>query len=65
MALPGRDWPSCGCPLGNSRKPLDRRIQAVSMNPDLARTQTVLGFAYLTQIETKRSKDAFLKSDRA
>jgi tetratricopeptide (TPR) repeat protein len=32
------------------------------LDPNLSRTQTVLGFAYLTQIETKESKKAFEKA---
>ncbi len=42
---------------------LDRSLsaaqQATALNPDLARTQTVLGFAYLTQIKTRDARDAF------
>ena len=45
---------------------LDRALQAAqeaaSLNPHLARTQTVLGFAYLTQIKTKESREAFEKA---
>ena len=32
------------------------------MNPDLARTQTVLGFAWLTEVKTKKAKAAFEKA---
>ena len=38
---------------------LDEARKAVGQNPDIARTQTVLGFAYLAQIRTKESRDAF------
>jgi tetratricopeptide (TPR) repeat protein len=38
--------------LGEARK-------AAGQNPDIARTQSVLGFAYLAQIKTKESRDAF------
>ena len=34
----------------------------MELNPELSRTQTVLGFAYLTQIKTKESKEAFGKA---
>ena len=46
-----------------SRGDLDAALEAAkkaeALNPTLARTQTVLGFAYLTRIEVKRAKDAF------
>ena len=34
------------------------------MNPDLERVQTVLGYAYITQIKIKDSKAAFEKANR-
>jgi len=46
-----------------SRGDLDAALEAAkkaeALNSTLARTQTVLGFAYLTRIEVKRAKDAF------
>ena len=33
-----------------------------ALEPNLARTQTVLGFAYLTQVKTTRAKEAFDKA---
>jgi tetratricopeptide (TPR) repeat protein len=41
---------------------LEDAQRAVAVNPDLSRTQTVLGFAYLTQVKTEQSKDAFGKA---
>ena len=45
---------------------LDRALlaaqEASKLNPDLARTQTVLGFAFLTQIDINDSKNAFLRA---
>jgi len=41
---------------------LDEARKAAGQNPDIARTQTVLGFAYLAQIKTKESRDAFERS---
>jgi tetratricopeptide (TPR) repeat protein len=47
---------------------LDRAVaaarQAVSLNPYVARTQSVLGFAYLTEIKTRDAKNAFKKAIR-
>jgi tetratricopeptide (TPR) repeat protein len=45
--------------FGYLDKALEAAQEAASLNPHLARTQTVLGFAYLTQIKTKESRDAF------
>ena len=46
-----------------SRGDLDAALEAAkkaeALNPTLARTQTVLGFAYLTRIEVERAKKAF------
>ena len=45
---------------------LDRAIEAaqraVELQPDLARTQTVLGFAYLVQIDTGAARTAFSRA---
>lgn len=38
--------------------------EAVELNPDIARAQAVLGFAYLTQIKTRDSKKAFKEAIR-
>ena len=48
--------------FGNLNKALKAAKKAVALNPNLSRTQTVLGFAYLTQIKTKMSKEAFRKA---
>jgi tetratricopeptide (TPR) repeat protein len=40
-------------------KALDAARQAAQKNPRLARTQSVLGFAYLTQIRITQAKEAF------
>lgn len=47
---------------GELNSALDAAREAVARKPDLARTQTVLGFAYLTQINIDESKKAFLKA---
>ena len=45
---------------------LDRALesaqQAVSLNPHLGKTQTVLGFAHLLQIDTTKAKETFAKA---
>jgi tetratricopeptide (TPR) repeat protein len=51
-------WSSFGY-LGKS---LDAAQKAVELDPNLSRTQTVLGFAYLTQVKTAMAKDAFDKA---
>jgi tetratricopeptide (TPR) repeat protein len=43
-------------------KALDAAREAAALNPYLARTQTVLGFAYLTQIKIRDAKNAFEKA---
>ncbi|MEN6439816.1 MAG: TonB-dependent receptor, partial [Syntrophobacter sp.] len=43
---------------------LETAREAVLRNPGLARTQTVLGFAYLAQIRIEESKKAFSKAIR-
>jgi tetratricopeptide (TPR) repeat protein len=48
--------------FGNLNKALKTAKNAVALNPNLSRIQTVLGFAYLTQIKTKMSKEAFRKA---
>ena len=48
--------------FGYLDKSLKAAKQATSLAPDLERTQTVLGFAYLTQVNTTESKAAFDKA---
>jgi len=48
--------------FGDLSKALDAARKAAALNPNLSRTQTVLGFAYLTQVKTKKSKVAFEKA---
>ena len=48
--------------FGYLDKSLDAAKKAVALNPDLSRTQTVLGFSHLTQIETKEARGAFEKA---
>jgi tetratricopeptide (TPR) repeat protein len=48
--------------FGDLKKALKAAQKAVALDPDLARTQTVLGFAYLTQVKTKQAKEAFAKA---
>ncbi|MDO8706688.1 MAG: FecR domain-containing protein [Sulfuricaulis sp.] len=45
--------------LGDLDRALETANRAVALNPNIARTQTVLGFAYLTQIKTLEAKQAF------
>jgi tetratricopeptide (TPR) repeat protein len=45
--------------VGALKKALDAAKKAVSLNPHVAHTQTVLGFAYLTQIKVRDAKTAF------
>lgn len=47
---------------GNLDEALTAANKAAGLSPDLARTQSVLGFAYLAQIKTKASKEAFGKA---
>ena len=54
--------------LGNLDRAVVAAEKAVSLNPDIARTQTVLGFAYLSEIRTIDAKNAFkraIKLDQA
>jgi len=48
--------------FGELDKALEAANKAVSLNPDLSRTQTVLGYAYLTQVNTKEAKATFEKA---
>ncbi len=44
---------------GNLDAALAAASKATALNPNLARTQSVLGFVYLTQIKTKHARQAF------
>jgi tetratricopeptide (TPR) repeat protein len=48
--------------VGYLDRALDAARQAVNLNPTLAKTQTVLGFAYLLQIDTKAAKAIFTQA---
>ena len=48
--------------FGYLDKSLKAAKQATSLAPDLERTQTVLGFAYLTEVKTTEAKAAFEKA---
>jgi tetratricopeptide (TPR) repeat protein len=48
--------------FGDLDASLDAAAKAVAANPDLSRTQTVLGFAYLTSVKTARAAAAFEKA---
>jgi len=48
--------------FGNLEKSLDAAKKASALNPDLSRAQTVLGFSFLTRIETKEARGAFEKA---
>jgi tetratricopeptide (TPR) repeat protein len=48
--------------FGYLDKSLDAAKKAAALSPDLSRTQTVLGFAYLTRVETKEARGAFEKA---
>ena len=48
--------------FGYLDKGLDAAKKAVELDPNLARTQMVLGFAYLTQVKTTESRAAFEKA---
>ena len=45
--------------FGELDKSLEAAEKAVALNPNLSRTQTVLGFAYLVQVNTAKAKEAF------
>ena len=55
-------WPRVESSFGRLKKALKAAQKAVALEPNLARTQTILGFAYLTQVKTKQAKDAFTKA---
>jgi len=48
--------------FGRLGKGLDAAKKAVELDPNLARTQMVLGFAYLMQVKTTESRAAFEKA---
>ena len=48
--------------FGDLDSALGSAQKAVELNPNLSRTQTVLGFAYLTQIKTAMAREAFSKA---
>jgi Tfp pilus assembly protein PilF len=48
--------------FGYLDKSLDAAKEAAALRPDLSRTQTVLGFSYLTRVETKEAQGAFEKA---
>ena len=48
--------------FGSLDEALKAANRAVELNPNVARTQTVLGFAYLTQVKTRLAKEAFEKA---
>jgi tetratricopeptide (TPR) repeat protein len=48
--------------FGDLKKVLKAAQQAVNLEPHLARTQTVLGYAYLTQVKTTQAKGTFDKA---
>jgi tetratricopeptide (TPR) repeat protein len=45
--------------VGNLENALQAARQAVALDPDIGRTQTVLGFAYLAQMKTDQARSAF------
>ena len=47
--------------FGHLDKSLDAAKKAVALNPDLSRTQTVLGFSHLTRIETREARGPLKK----
>ncbi|NOQ47410.1 MAG: tetratricopeptide repeat protein [Desulfobulbaceae bacterium] len=48
--------------VGELEKALSTAQEAVDLNSDIGRTQTVLGFAYLTQIKTVQAQAAFKRA---
>ena len=48
--------------FGELGKALDAAQKAVALEPNLARTQTVLGYAYLMQVKTRQAREAFEKA---
>ncbi len=53
---------SYGRPSPSSTAPRARRRRRRVLEPNLSRTQTVLGFAYLMRVKTRRAKEAFEKA---
>ena len=47
---------------GRLDKSLDAAKAAEKIAPTLSRTQTVLGYTYLTQVKTSKARDAFVKA---
>ena len=45
--------------FGELKKALQAAQQAVALEPNLARTQTVLGYTYLIQVKTTQAKNTF------
>jgi len=48
--------------IGDLDRALNAAQQAVDLNPDIAKTQTVLGYAYLLRIDTQVAKTMFSKA---
>jgi tetratricopeptide (TPR) repeat protein len=48
--------------LGHRREALEAANKAVALAPDLSRTQTVLGFSHLAEVDTQAARDAFQKA---
>ena len=65
MRWRGHAWPSSSRHSANSRKLSKRRRRRLPWSPISARTQTVLGFAYLTQVKTTTGEGGLCKSHRA
>ena len=51
--------------FGNLDKSLEAAQKAASLQPNLARTQTVLGFAYLIQVKTRQARGGLREGNRA
>ena len=51
--------------FGRLDEALDEAQKASAKNPGIARTQTVLGFAYLAQVKTRDSRESLRAGDRA
>ena len=61
----GRGCPSCARPSATWTRRSRRRRRRRRSQPNLARTQTVLGFAHLTQVNTGRGDGGLREGDRA
>ncbi len=48
--------------LGYRSLALEAAKKAVALEPNLSRTQTVLGYSYLTQVNTRDAREAFAKA---